>query len=109
MAMFNQREIGQEELKYVYESAKGRMDCHPEIAEIFRKRIEGLPVYKDRNEAIKKAIDLNNSRHHGSQVWAKIGKDEDYYYIQDYYIVTDDNKIKQAAEYIGMDDIFCAE
>ena len=49
---------------------------------------------------------LYNSRRFGSQVWAKIGKDEEYYNIEDYYIVTDDNLIKQAIEYIGMDDIY---
>ena len=31
--MTEQRNLGQEELKYVYESAKKRMEYHPEIAE----------------------------------------------------------------------------
>lgn len=39
----------------------------------------------------------------GCQVWAKVGKDEEYYYIEDYYIVSANNFIKMAAEYIGME------
>lgn len=40
------------------------------------------------------------------QVWAKVGKDEEYYYIQDYYIVSNDYRILIAAEYIGMEQLF---
>lgn len=39
------------------------------------------------------------------QVWAKVCKDGEYYYIQDYYIVSNDYKILIAAEYIGMEQI----
>ena len=39
------------------------------------------------------------------QVWAKVGKDDDYYFIQDYYIVSNDYRVLIAAEYIGMEQI----
>jgi hypothetical protein len=40
------------------------------------------------------------------QVWAKVGKDEEYYFIQAYYIVSNDYRILIAAEYIGMEQLF---
>ena len=104
--MTEQRNLGQEELKYVYESAKKRMEYHPEIAEKYRKMIEKSPFYIDRDEAIKVAVDMCKSGSSGCQVWAKVGKDKEHYYIEDYYIVSDDYKILIAAEYIGMEQIF---
>ena len=37
---------------------------------------------------------------------AKIGKDEEFYYIDDYFIVTNDGLVKEAADYIGMALVF---
>lgn len=39
------------------------------------------------------------------QVWAFVGKNKEEYYIQDYYIISNNNLILQAAEYIGMEQI----
>ena len=104
--IIDQRYLGQEELKYVYEHGKKRMEYHPELAEKYRKMIEVLPFYQDRNEAIEKAIQMSKDNHEPYQVWAKVGNDVEHYYIQDYYIVSNDYRILIAAEYIGMEQIF---
>lgn len=104
--IIDQRYLGQEELKYVYERGKNRIECHPELAKKYRKIIEEFPFYQDRNEAIERAIQMNKDSLEPYQVWAKVGKDEEYYYIQDYYIVSNDYHILIAAEYIGMEQLF---
>ena len=106
MTMIELCNFGQEELEYVYESGKMRVECHPEIAEKYRKMIEKVPFYKDRDEAIKIADTMRNNGSSGCQVWAKVCKDIERYYVEDYYIVSSDNFIKQAADYIGMEQIF---
>lgn len=101
----NERYLSQDELKYVYDSAEGRMEYHPELAEKYRKIIDNYSFYTDKNTAIEKAIELSKSSLRHYQVWAKVGKDEEFYYIEDYYIVSNDYKILIAAEYIGMEQI----
>jgi hypothetical protein len=101
----DQRYLGQEELKYVYERGKKRMEYHPELAEEYRKMIKEFPFYHDRNEAIEKAVQMSKNSLKEYQVWAKVGKDGDYYFIQDYYIVSNDYRILIAAEYVGMEQI----
>lgn len=100
------RRIGQGELKYVYESAQARMEYNPEIAAKYKKIIEEHPFYKSEKEAFKAVADISNKERQGCQIWAKIGVDEEYYYIQDYFIVSSDNRINVAAEYVGMAQIF---
>lgn len=103
--IIDQRYLGQEELKYVYELGENRIEFHPELAEKYRMIIEEIPYYQNRNEAIEKAIQMSKDSLKPYQVWAKVGKDEEYYYIQDYYIVSNDYRILIAAEYIGMEQI----
>ena len=95
----------QRTLGYAYESALALKEHHPEAFEERRKMIQTHPSYNDEGEAIKAAIELSKTTQENCQVWARIGKDEEYYFIQDYFIATDDNRIKQAAEYIGMAQI----
>lgn len=97
--------LTQSELKYVYETAKRRCEYHPEIADKYRKIVEALPVYKDIDEAIKKAVSMSQRDVRRYQVWAFVGKKKEEYYIQDYYIISNNNLILQAAEYIGMEQI----
>ena len=94
--------FSQSELRYIYESAKGRMDANPEYAERYQKMIDQHPSYKIEREAIQSAHALKKDSHSIVQVWAKIGRDEEYFYIQDHYIVSDDIRISIAADYIGM-------
>ncbi|MDO4813434.1 MAG: hypothetical protein Q3995_07965 [Eubacteriales bacterium] len=84
------------------------MDQNPEVAKKHKKTIQNFPHFTSESEAIKAADKMNESSSLFCQVWAKVDKDEEYYHIQDYYIVTDDNLILQAAEYIGMAHIYTA-
>lgn len=100
--MIRRFKMNQGVLAYIYEDAQGRMDFNPEVAKKHHKTIEEYPFYTSENDAIQVALDIQKKEHRGCQIWAKIGKDEEYFYIQDYFIATNDNRIKQAAEYIGM-------
>lgn len=82
------------------------MKFNPEIADKFIEVIGKQPFFDNTKDAIKAIDDMENNDRWSCQIWAKIGKDEEYYFIQDYYIVTDSNIIKQAADYIGMIDIY---
>ena len=66
--IIDQRYLGQEELKYVYEHGKKRMEYHPELAEKYRKLASNeknvifggrLAEYKyyDMDDVIKSAFD----------------------------------------------------
>lgn len=102
------KDIGRDQvnLGHDYESALGRMAAHPDYAEKYTKIIQEHPFYTNEKEAFDAVVSLRNSPDRAScvcRVWAKIGKDEEYYYIEDnYFIVTDDGRIHKAAEYIGM-------
>ena len=93
----------QDLLEYAYEHSLKLAEAHPEQFKQYEKLIQELPHFTSEEEAVQAAEKLDNNRGGGLvHIWAKIGKDEEYYCIQDYYIVTDDNNIKRAAEYIGM-------
>ena len=94
--------ISQEELDYIYENAKGRMDANPDIAEMHKKEIEKYPFYKTEKEALQAAIKMRKENHYGCQIWAKIEKADGVYRIVNYWLVTCDGKIKLSADYIGM-------
>lgn len=86
----------QGELRYVYEAAQARMKFHPEVAEKFKRIIKEYPYYKTLEEAVLTANKTDKD------IWAKIRKNKEFYDIQDYFIVSNDNRVLQAAEYIGM-------
>lgn len=92
-------------LKYNYESGKERMKAHPDIAEKYMDIIQNHPYFKTEKEALEVAI-KKEEENPNWQIWAKIEKDEEYYRIQDYYIVTNDYKVLIAADYIGMAQIY---
>lgn len=99
------KEFSQDELKYVYERGKERMEYHTEKAAQYERIINDHTFYQNKDEAINNAKELNENSSHKYQVWAKVGKDEEYYYIENYYIVSNDWKVLMAAEYIGMEQI----
>lgn len=86
----------QGELRYVYEAAQARMKFHPEVAEKFKRIIKEYPYYKTLEEAVLTANKTDKD------IWAKIRKNKEFYDIQNYFIVSNDNRVLQAAEYIGM-------
>lgn len=104
MNMKIKTEFDQSELEYVYESAKLRMKYHPDIAEKYSKIVDDFPHFNTIEEAIKSVNDKKNISSY--QVWAKVEKDEEYYYIKDYYIISNDYSILVAAEYIGMEQLW---
>ncbi len=94
--------MNQERLKYLYESAESRIDAHPNIAEKHRADIQKCTHYESEKEALSRALELERENPYSCQIWAKIEKADDIYRIQKYWLVTDDVKIKMAADYIGM-------
>ncbi len=94
--------ISQDELEYTYENAQGRMRANPDFAEAQKSIIQECPHFNTEKDALKAAIKLENENPYTCQIWAKVEKVDDIYRIQDYWIVTDDAKIKIAADYIGM-------
>lgn len=94
----------QDRLKYIYESAQSRMKFHPEITEKYKKIIQEYPFYESEGEALKAASNMVNPAT-PVLIMVNLERDEEFFYFGNHYIVTDDNKIKQAAEYIGMFDL----
>ena len=95
--------IGQDEMRYLFESAEGRKDYHPEIADKHKKVIQDYPCFKTEREALENAIKMIKDKPTDYQIWAKIEKGDDgIFRIQKWWLVTNDGKIKQSAEYIGM-------
>lgn len=102
--MENRYELGQDELGYMYESAQSRMAAHPDFAKRCKKAVADCTHFDNEQDALQAAIKpaREGEFDYYCQIWAKIEKDEEFYRIADYWIVTGDVKIQQAAEYIGM-------
>ena len=95
--------ISQSDMGYLYESAKGRMDAHPDYADKHKRVIRDYPYFKSEREALEAAIKIEKIYPYSCQIWAKIEKGDDgIFRILNWWIVTDDIKVKLAAEYIGM-------
>lgn len=94
--------IGQDELKRLYENAKDRMDAHPDFAEKHITAIRDCPHFKSEKRALEVALNMEKDNPCSCQIWAKIENVNDIYRIQDYWLVTDDGKVKMSADYIGM-------
>lgn len=101
--MAYQYRISQDEMKRLYEAAKGRMDAHLEFTDEQKEIIANYPYFKTEKEALQNAIKLIKKNQSDYQIWAKIEKGDDgIFRIQNWWIVTDDGKTKMAADYIGM-------
>lgn len=100
MAQFR---ISQDDLTYIYERAKGRMDTNPEFAEKFTKALQGLSYFNTEKEALTSAIKRMQKDGSNYQIWAKIEKGSDgIIRVKNWWLVTDDARVQQAADYIGM-------
>ena len=101
--MAYQFRIGQDEMNRLYKSAKGRMDYNPEYAEKYKNIINEYPYFKTEKEALQNAIKLKKENLSNYQIWTKFERGDDgIFRVQNYWLLTDDGKIKLAAEYIGM-------
>lgn len=106
---YYRQRLGQDTMKLMYAAAQGRIKHHPEYAAEQEEIINKQLFFKTEREALDFALNQKGSSSGtGYQIWAKIGRDDEYFYLQDYYIVTDDNRIKTAAEYVGMVMLFWA-
>ncbi|WP_231390690.1 hypothetical protein [Segatella baroniae] len=94
--------MSQDELAYTYEHAQARMDAHPEYADKHKKIVQAQSFFKSEKDALQAAIEQRKDNHWGCQIWAMIEKTDGVYRILNHWLVTDDGKIKQSAEYIGM-------
>lgn len=95
--------ISQDYLTYIYERAKGRMDANPEFAEKFTKVLQGLSYFDTEKEALTSAIKRMQKDGSNYQIWAKIEKGCDgIIRVKNWWLVTDDARVQQAADYIGM-------
>jgi len=72
------------------------------VCKKYKKIIEGLPYFKSEKEALTHALNLMKKDFSDYQVWAKIEKDGKIFHIADWWIVTDDWRVKQTADYIGL-------
>lgn len=94
--------ISQEEMNYLYETAKARMDYHPDHASSQRKVLEEVPYFRTEKEALETAIKMTEKKPYSWQIWAEIELSDSVYRICNKWIVTDDIDVKLAADYIGM-------
>ncbi len=102
--------INQEQLRYLYESAKSRMEAHPEYTEKQREIIKNCSIYESERDALEAAIKLPEGDMECCIIWAKIEKVEEFYRIKnDYWLVTYTGDAIKAAEYLGMADMYNSE
>ena len=100
----------QEQLGYLYESAKLRIEAHPEYAEKQREKIRKCRVYESERDALEAAVKLPEDEVECCIIWAKIEKVEEFYRIKnDYWLVTYTGDAIKAAEYLGMADMYNSE
>lgn len=100
--------FNQVHLQYMYDSAQARMKAHPDIAEKYQKIIQDYPHFDSKEkvrEYVSKKEKETDSRY---RIFAKIGKDEEFYFVQNYFIVIheDDGAGTKVAEYLGMGMIY---
>ncbi len=103
--------FNQVHLQYMYDSAQARMKAHPGIAEKYQKIIQDYPHF-DNKEKVREYVSSkeNGTRSH-YRIFAKIDKDEEFYFTSNHYIVVpdDDGNGTKAAEYLGLDMIYVDE
>jgi len=95
-------------LSYIYNSAIERAKVHPMIARKYKTIIDNCQHFESESEVLKYVHDKEKETHSYYLILAKIGKDEEYYFIKNYYIVVryDNGEVIKAAEYTGMEKIY---
>ena len=99
--------FNQVHLQYMYDSAQARIKAHPDIAEKYQKIIQALPYFDSKEKAREYVTQNRKGTRSYHEIFAKIGKDKEFYFIQNYFIVIheDDGDGTKAAEYLGMEMI----
>lgn len=95
-------------LQYMYDSAQARMKAHPDIAVKYQKIIQEYPYFESKEKVREYVSKKEKETHLHYRIFAKIGKDEEYYFLQNYFIAVpdDDGAETKAAEYLGMEMIY---
>ena len=97
--------IGQGQLYELQKRADALKRMHPAAFSVYELLIDGLgnaDVFDSEKEALTAALDkIKNNGSSSVQIWAKYISEEEYFKINS-WIVTDDWRVKQAAEYIGL-------
>lgn len=94
--------IGQDALKFLYATAQERMKTNREYADKHKAVISKQHFFNTEKEALQFAIDKMKNEPCNYQIWAMIEKAGNILRIQERWFVTDDWKVKQAADYVGM-------
>ena len=96
-------QLTQEILKRVYEDARDLKEYNRELAEEYELLIRDHKFFKTEKEALMEAIKLMKANLYNYQIWAKIDKGKDgVYRVLNWWLVTNDNKVKFAAEHTGL-------
>ena len=103
--MRERKNFSQDELRYVYERGKEHIEGNPERAAEYEKIINEHAFYQNIDVALKAAKELNETDSRKYQVWARVAKKDERYYVEDYYIVSNNWKVLMAAEFMGMEQI----
>lgn len=97
--------IGQGQLYELQKRADALKRMHPDTFRRFELFLDGLgnaDFFDSEQEALTAALDrIKNKGSSSVQIWAKYITDEEYFKINS-WIVTDDWRVKQAAEYVGL-------
>ncbi len=95
--------VAQKELKYIYENAQARMEYNPKRSAKATNIVNNHPHFNTQKEALEFAVEQMKTNAAWYQVWAKVEKGEDNIYkVQNWWLSTDDSKVLESAEYIGM-------
>ena len=95
--------IAQKELKYIYENAQARMEYNSKRSAKATNIVNNHPHFNTQKEALEFAVEQMKTNAAWYQVWAKVEKGEDdIYKVQNWWLSTDDSKVLESAEYIGM-------
>lgn len=101
--------ISQEQLKYIYESAKTRMEYNSERALKAVSIVNNYQHFVSEKEALEFAVQKMRKKLSRYQIWVKVEKGEDgIYSVQNWWLSTDDIRTIEAAEYIGMAQLYDA-
>ncbi len=94
--------IGQEELTTLYNASKARTKAHSDITDKYQAIIRECSHFDSEKEALQSAVDLMKKEYSDYQIWAQIEKAGNVVRVKNWWIVTDDWKVKQAADFLGL-------
>lgn len=92
--------ISQEELKRLYETSKKRIKANPESAEKYQAVLRECVYYESEKEALEVALKAVKNGNYSCLILAKYKKVKDIFRIKNRWLVTDDWRVIQAADFL---------